>query len=126
MPHQCVKCGKFYEDAAKELLSGCSCGGKFFFFMKQQDITAVKTMTVKLSTEDKEQMERDALEMIGDEQGEKPVVLDLESIRMSKPGKFEIDLVDLFKGAPLVYKLEDGKYVIDLGATFKSDMKDEE
>src|SRR3989344_4624565 len=102
MPHQCVKCGKFYEDASEELLKGCGCGGKLFFYMKKNDIDAAKNITVKLSKEDKEQMEKDAIEMVGANDEDKPVVLDLESIRMSKPGKFEIDLVDLFKGAPLV------------------------
>jgi len=46
-------------------------------------------------------------------------VLELENIRVLKPGKYELDLVDLFKGKPLVYKLADGKYVIDLVSTFK-------
>ena len=44
-----------------------------------------------------------------------PVILDLESVRVLKEGKFEIDIVNLFKkGRPLVYKLEEGKYIIDL------------
>ncbi|HIH18075.1 MAG TPA: hypothetical protein HA218_04590 [Nanoarchaeota archaeon] len=47
-----------------------------------------------------------------------PVVLNLESIRITKPGKFEIDLVNIFKGSPLVYKIEEGKYFIDLPSTF--------
>lgn len=37
-----------------------------------------------------------------------------------KPGKFELDLVHLFnKDNPLIYKLGEGKYVIDLAETFK-------
>ena len=120
MPHQCVKCGKLFEDASKELLSGCSgCGGKFFFFMKKQVVQQVQAATAKLSAQEKEELEQDALDLIGEDDVEQPVVLDLESIRMLKPGKFEIDLVDLFKGRPLVYKLEDGKYIIDLANSFK-------
>jgi len=47
-------------------------------------------------------------------------VLDIESVRVLKPGKFEIDLVHLFnKKNPLVYKLEEGKYIIDIAETFK-------
>jgi len=50
---------------------------------------------------------------------EAPIVLDLESIKIRKPGKFELDLVNLFnKKQPLVYKLEEGKYVIDLAESF--------
>lgn len=123
MPHQCVRCSKIYEDGASELLKGCSCGGRFFFFMKKQDMKLVKEMTVKLTKKDKTKIEKDALDLIGEKKPSLPVVLDLESIRILKPGKFEIDLVDLFKGKPLVYKLGDGKYVIDIVSTFKSTEK---
>ena len=55
--------------------------------------------------------------MIGIED-EEPVILDLESVRVIKPGKFEIDIVNLFrKDRPLIYKLEEGKYIIDLAST---------
>ena len=120
MPHQCVRCSKVYEDGSQEILSGCTCGGRFFFFMKKQDIEEVKNLTVNLTTEEKVKIEEDALELVGEEAPEKPVVLDFEYIRITKPGKFEIDLIDLFKKEPLVYKLEDGKYVIDLATTFQS------
>ena len=109
-----------YEDGSAELLQGCKCGGKFFFYMKKQDIKKVQDMTVQLTKDDRKQMEKDALDLVGEKQPTMPVVLDLESIRVLKPGKFEIDLVDLFKGKPLVYKLEDGKYIIDIVSTFGS------
>ena len=122
MPHQCVRCSRMYKDAAPELLKGCECGGRFFFYIKKQDIDVAKELTVKLTPEDRKQMEKDAYELIGAEADRsRPVILDLENIRILKPGKFEIDLVDLFRGAPLVYKLEDGKYIIDLVSTFKSE-----
>ena len=55
----------------------------------------------------------------------KPVILDLESVRVIKPGKFEIDIVSLFnKRRPLIYKLEEGKYIIDLSTSLKTN-KDE-
>ncbi len=125
MPHQCVRCSKMYEDGSKEILSGCSCGGKFFFFMKEKSIEDAKKITSNLTDQDKEQMEKDAMDLVGEKskqeiQEDYPVVLDLESIRVRKPGQFEIDLVDLFNGEPLVYKLSDGKYVIDIASTFKS------
>lgn len=120
MPHQCVRCSKIYDDGAQEVLAGCSCGGRFFFFMKKQDIETVQNLTINLTKEEKKKMEEDALELVGEPDPEKPVILELESIRITKPGKFEIDLIDLFKKQPLVYKLEDGKYVIDLASTFES------
>ncbi len=51
---------------------------------------------------------------------EQPVILDIESIKILKPGQYELDLVNLFKKKqPLIYKLEDGKYMIDLVESFK-------
>lgn len=121
MPHQCVRCGILYDDGAKEILEGCSkCKSRFFYYMKKHDIEAVQTITSSLTDTEKDQLEKDALELIGEQKAEKPIVLDLESVRMLKPGKFEIDLVDLFKGKPLVFKLDEGKYIIDIGATFRS------
>lgn len=117
--HQCVRCAEMYEDGAMEILKGCKCGGRFFFYMKKKDIEAVKEITVNLTPEAKEQLETDALELVGQDKEELPVILDLESIRMNEPGKFEIDLIDLFKGNPLIFKLEDGKYIIDIVSTFE-------
>ncbi|MEK6899679.1 MAG: Zn-ribbon containing protein, partial [Nanoarchaeota archaeon] len=58
------------------------------------------------------------------EEENQPVVLDLESIRVVKPGKFELDLVHLFKKDPLIIKLEEGKYMIDLPMAFKKMRED--
>ena len=124
MPHQCVKCKNIISDGSNEILKGCNnCGGRFFFFMNKHNIEKVKEITESLSEEEKDQMEKDALELINENTEEKPIILDMESIRILKPGKFEIDLVDLFKGNPLVYKLEDGKYIIDVATTFRNSRK---
>ena len=94
--------------------------------MKKQAIKVAQEMTAKLTVEDKQQLEQDAMDFVGeDQEPEHPVVLDLESIRMLQPGKFEIDLIDLFKGKPLVYKLAEGKYVIDIASTFSGNLDDE-
>ena len=126
MPHQCVRCGTLHEDGSRGILQGCSnCGSKFFYFVKKDDIKAVRELTSNLSEQDREQMEKDAFDLVGEDEPEKPVVLDLESIRILGPGKFVLDLVDIFKGGPLVYKLEDGKYIIDIASTFKALQKEE-
>ena len=53
-----------------------------------------------------------------------PVILDIESIRAIGSGKFEIDVVNLFnKDRPLIYKFEEGKYLIDLATTLRQNMK---
>ena len=48
------------------------------------------------------------------EDEDKPVILDLESVRVLNPGKFEIDIVSLMNRKPIVFKLQEGKYLIDI------------
>ncbi len=117
MPHQCVKCGKIYDSTSPAILKGCECGSHYFFFFKAQD-TEIKKQTENLTRDEREEIIKDVSEMVGPEV-EKPVILDLESIRIEKPGKFEIDLVGLFKRKPVIYKIEEGKYIIDLASTFQ-------
>jgi len=123
MPHQCVHCGKLYPNAAPELLAGCSCGSRFFFYIRNELAEKIKNKQqepVELKGIDKKKVEEDVREMIGAVEEETPVILDLESIKVIKPGKFEIDVVNLFdKERPLIYKLQEGKYIIDLASTLK-------
>jgi predicted nucleic acid-binding Zn-ribbon protein len=125
MPHQCVSCGAFYEDGSKEILQGCSvCNGKLFFYVKQERIEAIKKerpQIFSLSNDEKKQIEEDVYDILGSEiDRSKPIILDIESIKILKPGKYELDLVNLFKKKqPLIYKLEDGKYMIDIIESFK-------
>ena len=130
MPHQCTKCGKVYPDASNELLIGCICGSRFFYYIRQEKFEQLKNekdqILEELNKADKEQIEKDIRELTGlDKKPDEPVILDLESVRVIRPGKFEIDIVNLFsKNRPLIYKLEEGKYVIDLTSTLntKSDI----
>ncbi|MEM3113013.1 MAG: Zn-ribbon containing protein [Candidatus Pacearchaeota archaeon] len=129
MPHQCIHCSKLYPDASEELLKGCSCGSHFFFYIKEDQLKKIqeKEIVLELREEDKEKIEHDVREIMGLENEETPVILDLESIRVLGPGKFEIDIVNLFnKKRPLIYKLEEGKYIIDLAASFKSAIEESE
>ena len=122
MPNQCVHCGKLYKDGSPELLAGCKCGSHFFFYIKEEQYKRLeekKEEPIKLKVEEKKQIEQDVREMIGIKETE-PVILDFESVRVTKPGKFELDIVNLFsKKRPLIYKLEEGKYIIDLASTLK-------
>ena len=122
MPHQCVRCNTFYDDGAKELIKGCSCGGKLFFFIKKDKLEEMKKISeeVQLTKKDKEQIEEDIFDLVGSEIDRgRPVILDLEAKRVLRPGKYELDLVHLFKKEPLIFKLEDGKYMIDLVQSFE-------
>jgi len=129
MPHQCVRCNRFYEDGSNEIIEGCSCGAKLFFFIKQEKLEKIKeaeTQLIQLNPQQREQIEKDVFTLIGkDSEEDEPIVLDFESINVKEPGKFELDLVHLFnKENPLVFKLEEGKYIIDLPKTFKQRLEE--
>ena len=119
MPHQCVHCGRLIEKTSREILEGCNdCGRKFFFYIRDEQFEKLKNQNVvpvvELNKPDKDEVEKEVREILSIEDDEKPVILDLESVRALGPGKFEIDLVSLMNRKPIVFKLEEGKYVIDL------------
>lgn len=118
MAYKCVHCGKIYEDSSLQVLQGCDeCGRKFFFYMKKEQLEKIKTHAltdVQLSNAEKKQIEEDVREITGLEDEDIPVFLDFESVVVTRPGKYAIDLKNLFSvGKPRVYRLEDGKYIID-------------
>jgi len=125
MPHQCVRCSEIYTDGDEVILKGCPCGGKLFFYLSEKKLQLLKERDEKnnlekLSEKDKKELEKDVLEIVGDQKSEdEPIILDFESVRITGPGKYELDLVNLFKKDPVIFKLDDGKYVIDLPETFK-------
>ena len=119
MPHQCVRCSAMYDDGAQEILAGCACGARLFFFVRKEQLKKAEVVTQNLTPADKVQIEKDVKEIIGIEE-DSPVILNIESVRISRPGSFELDLVHLFnKKEPLIYKVEEGKYIIDLAETFR-------
>ena len=103
-----------YPDGAPELLTGCTeCNSRFFYFIKEGSLKDAKIP--ELSLKEAVQVEKDIRKIIGVEDDDKPVVLDLETVRVLKPGKYVIDLVKAFSDkGPVVYKLKEGKYMIDL------------
>lgn len=121
MPHQCVKCGHLYGEAGNEVVKGCVCGNRMFFFIRKEKMPGLSPQLENLSDEQKTQIEEDVLEILGEGYREDlPVILDLETIHVTEPGKYEIDLVNLFKKKnPLIVKLDEGRYVIDIAETFR-------
>jgi len=119
MPHQCVHCSKIIEVGSKEILEGCgSCGGKFFFYIRDEQVPGIveakETPIPDFDSVDKKKVEEDVRGILKIEDDEKPVILDLESVRVLGNGKFEIDIVSLMNRRPIVFKLQEGKYLIDI------------
>jgi len=111
---------------SKELLEGCAdCKGRFFFYIKNEQLARIRENPIEIPEEDKATIEKDVREMAGITDEQAPVILDLESIRATGSGKFEIDIVNLFRrDRPLIYKLEEGKYIIDLATTLSKSVRD--
>jgi predicted nucleic acid-binding Zn-ribbon protein len=128
MPHQCVHCSKIIAPGSKEILDGCSkCGGRFFFYIRDEIAKRMQEQNEvplqDLNVVEKKKVEADVRQIMKVEDEDEPVILDIESVRVLAPGKFEIDLVSLFNRDTVVFKLEEGKYMIDLesGMTKKKD-----
>jgi len=111
---------------SQELLEGCAdCGGHFYFYIRDEQLEKLKENPIEIPEEEKIVIEKDIREMAGITEEKAPVILDIESVRVTGEGKFEIDIVNLFrKDRPLIYKLEEGKYIIDLASTLKANIKE--
>ena len=124
MPYKCVHCNSTYADGAPELTDGCTCGSKFFFYLKSEKLAEIESQRItltNLTTKEKEQMEEDVREIAGVQNEDTPIFLDFESITVVRPGKYLIDINKLLSpDKPRVYKLEDGKYIIDLSLKKKA------
>lgn len=126
MPHQCVKCSRIIPSGSREILEGCKdCGSRFFFYIRDEQLEKLKNQVIEIPENEKKEVEEDIREMVGIVDEDIPVILDIESIRVTGEGKFELDIGKLFrKDRPLIYKLEEGKYIIDLASTLKGSVKD--
>jgi hypothetical protein len=127
MPHQCVRCGNLYEDGQIDIVSGCNCGAKMFYYIRPEKFKKLKEKAVSdatkksLKDEAREDIEQEVYDLIGNDiDREKPVILDLAAIEVLQPGKYNLDLVKLFKSTePFIIKLEEGKYYVDLAENFE-------
>ena len=104
--------------------NNCEHTGTFFPSISKEKLKKLKEsreFESDLTKTEKEQIEQDFRDIIGIEDEDSPVVLDFETVKIIKPGKYILDIANLFsKERPLVYKLEDGKYFIDLTSQIKA------
>ena len=121
MPHQCVKCSRVIPTGSKELLEGCSgCHSRFFFYVREEQFERLREKVIEIPEKDKKQIEKDIRTISGLEEESTPIILDFESVRVTGEGKFELDLANIFNTKkPLVYQLEEGKYLIDIARTLR-------
>lgn len=102
-----------HADDSNYLLNGCDeCGSKFFFFIREEVAQKLDELP-DLSKKELEEIERDVRDIIPESVKRETVVLDLEAIRIIKPGKYKIDVSNLFKQNPVVIRIGAGKYELD-------------
>ncbi|MEM0493627.1 MAG: Zn-ribbon containing protein, partial [Candidatus Thermoplasmatota archaeon] len=57
MPHQCLKCGKVYDEGSSQLLKGCSeCKGTQFFYTKKPLTEEERSKIISQMNEDIERI----------------------------------------------------------------------
>lgn len=136
MPHICTRCNNIFE-SGEDILKGCpSCGWKKFMFVRKMprelDISKhseeqiiTRAMGVKVPPG---RSRRESMPPIKSDEapendlspGEKP----LESIKITAPGTYELNLPTLFERDELIMAVKEGTYFIDLTSAFKKGKKD--
>ena len=113
MPHQCLSCDSVYDNTSDAILKGCpNCNSKLFLYIKKEP---TKKRDIELSKEKKELILKEVETLVGTQEPDSPIILKLENVRVLAPGKYEIDINQLMKkDRPLIYKVQEGTYVIDL------------
>ena len=137
MPHICTRCNSVFE-SGEDILKGCpSCGWKKFMFVRKMpqggDISSVsqdriisRAMGVRVPPKKREMppaIDRDEPSIKENGNGEKPGGEKLESIKITAPGTYELNLPSLFEREELIMAVKEGTYFIDLTSVFKKSKK---
>jgi predicted nucleic acid-binding Zn-ribbon protein len=117
MLHKCVKCGKLYEHSSEEILNGCTCGAKLFYFVKSKSEGKKKKSGEEICQDVEYFYE------LEDDVNKEIIIFDIESINIKSSGKYELNIDGLMNNnnndSGLIYKYGEGKYSIDLENNFK-------
>ncbi|MDI9616093.1 MAG: Zn-ribbon domain-containing protein [Methanothrix sp.] len=146
MPHMCTRCKKVFDDGA-DILKGCpKCGGRMFEYIRERESetliteamgvrrpprrTPAITTAVRDVGEIKEEMRR--LQVASESVNKPPAIQTsqrspedrpIESVRITEPGRYELNLPTLFSRDELVMALKEGTYLIDLNSAFRRSKK---
>jgi uncharacterized protein len=143
MPHICTRCSNVF-DSGEDILKGCpNCGWKKFMFTKkkpqdgkaqlhQPEMIITRSMGVRIPPRrtEEESMAIDE-QMLASQKSAPAVTHDgepegkaLESIKITAPGTYELNLPSLFERDELIMAVKEGTYFIDLTSAFKKSKKD--
>ncbi len=153
MPHICTRCNNTFE-SGEDILKGCPvCGWKKFMFVRRRpagenkdrlksEQIITKSMGVRVPPKSR-QGEEIAIERASSPQyhplqpfnatsptmaprAEEKMAEDkkLESIKITAPGTYELNLPSLFERDELIMAVKEGTYFIDLTSAFRKGKKD--
>jgi predicted nucleic acid-binding Zn-ribbon protein len=141
MQHRCLRCGAVYADDDESILRGCDCGSVFFLLMTDgKDVQEIQEMEKELKKK-KTSLEKELMKQIEEKKVEevkmekevetpgvkkikprrrrKKAKFGVETIRIPRPGVYEINIDALMKKRPIII-LEKGKiYIIHLPSVFE-------
>lgn len=121
MPHKCARCERMYSDNAPELIKGCGCGSRVFLFIKKREESEEEAFErlrrQKIEVEDLDWIENKI--STENKKGEGTIRLDIENLLRVSKGKYRLNIASLMRGDPLVIKVREGVYYIDLPYSMK-------
>jgi predicted nucleic acid-binding Zn-ribbon protein len=137
MPHVCTRCNNVFS-AGEDILKGCPvCGWKKFMFMRRASADGTeplisKAMGVRVPPHGSQQdrpaaaTENQIQKLEAAKAPEKPEGQreTLESIKITAPGTYELNLPTLFEREELIMAVKEGTYFIDLSSAFRKSKKD--
>lgn len=137
----CTRCKKVFDDGA-DILKGCpKCGGRMFEYIRERETLITEAMGVRrpprravaTAVRDRNEIkdvmggERGAYEFIKKPDAttpqKSPEDRPIESVRITEPGRYELNLPTLFSRDELVMALKEGTYLIDLNSAFRRSKK---
>ena len=109
MVHICAACGRVYPDSSEEILNGCSCGGKKFYF-ERPDRQRKRSAPAPPAPEPEPEPAPEKTES-----GETDRFDRVESIRIIAPGTYELNIEKMAQSDERVVGLgQEGSYALDL------------
>ena len=151
MPHICTRCNNTFE-SGEDILKGCPvCGWKKFMFVRrrpaedrrpsEQIITKAMGVRIPPKGPQKEEIKADRAPPSLQHPHSQPLPKmspetappseemaaegkKLESIKITAPGTYELNLPSLFERDELIMAVKDGTYFIDLSSAFRKGKKD--
>jgi uncharacterized protein len=137
MPHICTRCNNIFE-SGEDILKGCpSCGWKKFMFVRKMPreldmsehsgehiITRAMGVKVPPRRSEKESMPPTKSDEAPENELSPGEGKPLESIKITAPGTYELNLPSLFERDELIMAVKEGTYFIDLTSAFKKGKKD--